>query len=174
MATRLANVTAARVLAGALLIGCAMAMPHSAGAARSAEIAPATITTVSRTTRAYFADLVAGRFSAAYALEAPCSAIIHLSQGTMGMPGRGPYVPPTSSRVRSAVIYNVQVTQDAVLHRAGLVEALVDGTFRFSRSWPHNDERPDGHHRIAILFSHCGGRWRLYEPWGGGGPYSWR
>jgi hypothetical protein len=128
--------------------------------------------------RAYFADLVAGRYRASYDLLAPCSVTMRLSQGTLGFSqgtlgfsGRGVYDPRSFAFPRglSAAIAWVRVAQDATLRRYGLREALVEGTFRFR--WPPyaNDTRPDGRHVIAG----CGGRWRLYAPWGGGGPYGW-
>jgi len=42
---------------------------------------------------AYFTDMVAGRSREVYDLLAPCAATIHVGQGMIGLPARGPYQP---------------------------------------------------------------------------------
>lgn len=172
-------VTRARpLLAVAVLALCAIPLfPSPAQAAPSTHVAgldtryPSTVARINSVARAYFAAMVAGHAREVYDLLAPCAATIKLNQGMMGLPARGPYQPGAPMRVRAATIRSVRLVPNSLLVGTGLVEAAVDGTFSFRRLYPGNEERPDGRHVIPIVFTHCGGRWRLYEPWGGGGPF---
>jgi len=161
-----------RSLAGSLLGLCWCATVCPVRAAGASPTLPPSVTAadkvhIAQTVRAYFTDAVAHHPREAYDLLAPCSMVIQLSPtpGAMGLPGRGPYNSVAFDRYRAALIQRVRVTQDATLRRYGLAEALVEGTFRIRLTWPYNGSWGDGHHTIGVIFTHCAGRWQLYDPY---------
>lgn len=170
--------TMARALIGLLLTGTMLGpfwsvatSPTHVGGTIPTKPAPVTAADrmqIAQIVRAFFAAMVAHHPRAAYDMLAPCSIVIKLQPppGLMGLPGRGPYYPGAFARIRTATITSVRVTQDAVLRRYGLMEALVEGTFRIRRTWPYSEPWGDGRHVIGVVFTHCGGRWRLYDPFG--------
>ena len=168
-----------------LMAGLMMAALVAAGYQTSPAVAraPSSSGSPKRLVAQYIADLNAHHYRAAYALEAPCSETISVSNGAggpsarIGLAGRGPYMSarPLSylRRVRIARIGRFRTPLLARLRFAGI---RVNGRFTFSypQSDAGNNERPSGYHRAILIVRPCGGRWWVDSNWlDEGGPFNW-
>jgi len=167
------------------LSGGTAAALHESGAASAQTNMPS-----AKLVATYFADLKAGRFHAAYLLEATCDATWTIRRtggappetagmgGTGGTVGGSVHVPIRSYHIASIVQFH-----HPLLTRLHFLGFYVSGWFTFvyapvSASNPGLNERRNGYHRIVIIVRRCGNRWGISPSWlvaeGGGPPIDWR
>ncbi len=155
-------------------------LPHADSATH---LAPAAMV------RAYFADLNAHRFHAAWRLEATCNVTFPIPNGpgatigSGGYPGRGAWGPAPARVTRHPILASALVTRVTplripILARNHILAFGVSGWYTFDYSlapWANMKHR-NGFHVVKLAVWRCNGRWGVEtEEWmvGSGGELNW-
>ena len=139
--------------------------------------------------RAYFADLNAHRYQAAWRLEAPCDVTFSTPNGpgapigSGGNSGRAAWKPAPVRVTRHPILASAHVTKVTALHipilaRNHILAFGVSGWYTFDYAlapWANMKHR-NGFHVVKLAVWRCNGRWGVEsQEWlvGSGGELNW-